>query len=148
MHPQPLPKGRLEAPASIIFSKQCVCVCVCACVCVCVCVCACVCMSWCLPVTCQYLPVTAVNTTARLTALRQQMYTQNLSAYIVPDTDAHMVRDDSSPQPPPFLLPRPQTGLLRLRRWKTEKGFDRQRKGSGEPGHGCFRATERMYSFT
>ncbi|KAM9667832.1 xaa-Pro aminopeptidase 2 isoform 2-T2 [Dama dama] len=37
-----------------------------------------------------YLPVTAVNTTARLTALRQQMYTQNLSAYIVPDTDAHM----------------------------------------------------------
>ncbi|KAB0372202.1 hypothetical protein FD755_015994, partial [Muntiacus reevesi] len=37
-----------------------------------------------------YLPVTAVNTTARLTALRQQMYTQNLSAYIIPDTDAHM----------------------------------------------------------
>ncbi|XP_004713130.1 xaa-Pro aminopeptidase 2 [Echinops telfairi] len=37
-----------------------------------------------------YLPVTAVNTTARLTALRQQMQAQNLSAYIVPDTDAHM----------------------------------------------------------
>ncbi|KAI4554784.1 hypothetical protein R6Z07F_020402 [Ovis aries] len=37
-----------------------------------------------------YLPVTAVNTTAQLTALRQQMYIHNLSAYIVPDTDAHM----------------------------------------------------------
>ncbi|XP_061033703.1 xaa-Pro aminopeptidase 2 isoform X1 [Eubalaena glacialis] len=37
-----------------------------------------------------YLPVTVVNTTAQLTALRQQMHTQNLSAYIVPDTDAHM----------------------------------------------------------
>uniref|UniRef100_A0A8C3VTN3 Xaa-Pro aminopeptidase 2 n=1 Tax=Catagonus wagneri TaxID=51154 RepID=A0A8C3VTN3_9CETA len=37
-----------------------------------------------------YLPVTAVNTTAQLTALREQMHTQNLSAYIVPDTDAHM----------------------------------------------------------
>ncbi|XP_006204058.1 xaa-Pro aminopeptidase 2 [Vicugna pacos] len=37
-----------------------------------------------------YLPVTAVNTTAQLTALRQQMHTQNLSAYIIPDTDAHM----------------------------------------------------------
>ncbi|XP_014648289.1 PREDICTED: xaa-Pro aminopeptidase 2 [Ceratotherium simum simum] len=37
-----------------------------------------------------YLPVTAVNTTAQLVALRQQMHTLNLSAYIVPDTDAHM----------------------------------------------------------
>ncbi|XP_075395226.1 xaa-Pro aminopeptidase 2 [Tenrec ecaudatus] len=37
-----------------------------------------------------YLPVTAVNTTARLTALRQQMKAHNLTAYIVPDTDAHM----------------------------------------------------------
>ncbi|XP_008053545.1 xaa-Pro aminopeptidase 2 [Carlito syrichta] len=37
-----------------------------------------------------YLPVTVVNTTARLKALRQQMQTQNLSAYIIPDTDAHM----------------------------------------------------------
>ncbi|XP_006862897.1 PREDICTED: xaa-Pro aminopeptidase 2 [Chrysochloris asiatica] len=37
-----------------------------------------------------YLPVTAVNTTARLAALRQQMQAQNLAAYIVPDTDAHM----------------------------------------------------------
>uniref|UniRef100_A0A8D0UZL5 Xaa-Pro aminopeptidase 2 n=1 Tax=Sus scrofa TaxID=9823 RepID=A0A8D0UZL5_PIG len=37
-----------------------------------------------------YLPVTAVNTTAQLTALREQMLTQNLSAYIIPDTDAHM----------------------------------------------------------
>uniref|UniRef100_A0A8C9CVJ0 X-prolyl aminopeptidase 2 n=1 Tax=Phocoena sinus TaxID=42100 RepID=A0A8C9CVJ0_PHOSS len=37
-----------------------------------------------------YLPVTVVNTTAQLTALRQQMHTQNVSAYIVPDTDAHM----------------------------------------------------------
>ncbi|XP_039720880.1 xaa-Pro aminopeptidase 2 isoform X2 [Pteropus medius] len=38
----------------------------------------------------QYLPVTAVNTTEKLTALRQQMHTHNLSAYIIPDTDAHM----------------------------------------------------------
>ncbi|XP_057574285.1 xaa-Pro aminopeptidase 2 [Hippopotamus amphibius kiboko] len=37
-----------------------------------------------------YLPVTAVNTTERLIALRQQMHIQNLSAYVVPDTDAHM----------------------------------------------------------
>ncbi|KAI5758069.1 XPNPEP2 [Gulo gulo luscus] len=37
-----------------------------------------------------YLPVTAVNTTARLTALRQQMRIKNLSAYIIPETDAHM----------------------------------------------------------
>ncbi|ELK06692.1 Xaa-Pro aminopeptidase 2 [Pteropus alecto] len=38
----------------------------------------------------QYLPVTAVNTTEKLIALRQQMHTHNLSAYIIPDTDAHM----------------------------------------------------------
>lgn len=50
----------------------------------------------CLPVTCQYLPVTVVNTTEKLTALRQQMHTHNLSAYIIPDTDAHMVRDSSA----------------------------------------------------
>uniref|UniRef100_A0A8C0JMR2 Xaa-Pro aminopeptidase 2 n=1 Tax=Canis lupus dingo TaxID=286419 RepID=A0A8C0JMR2_CANLU len=37
-----------------------------------------------------YLPVTAVNTTAQLTALRQQMHNQSLSAYIIPETDAHM----------------------------------------------------------
>ncbi|XP_012605880.1 xaa-Pro aminopeptidase 2 [Microcebus murinus] len=37
-----------------------------------------------------YLPVTVVNTTMRLTALRQQLQTQNLSAYIIPDTDSHM----------------------------------------------------------
>ncbi|XP_004685846.1 PREDICTED: xaa-Pro aminopeptidase 2 [Condylura cristata] len=37
-----------------------------------------------------YLPVTAVNTTARLTALRQQMQTRNISAYIIPEADAHM----------------------------------------------------------
>lgn len=36
------------------------------------------------------LPVTAVNTTMRLAALRQQMEKWNLSAYIIPDTDAHM----------------------------------------------------------
>lgn len=36
------------------------------------------------------LPVTAVNTTMRLAALRQQMENSNLSAYIIPDTDAHM----------------------------------------------------------
>lgn len=37
-----------------------------------------------------HLPVTAVNTTMRLVALRQQMKTLNLAAYIIPDTDAHM----------------------------------------------------------
>ncbi|XP_004860096.1 xaa-Pro aminopeptidase 2 isoform X4 [Heterocephalus glaber] len=36
-----------------------------------------------------HLPVTAVNTTARLSALRQQIEAWNLSAYIIPDTDAH-----------------------------------------------------------
>ncbi|GAB1302749.1 Xaa-Pro aminopeptidase 2 [Apodemus speciosus] len=38
----------------------------------------------------EHLPVTAVNTTMRLAALRQQMKTWNLTAYIIPDTDAHM----------------------------------------------------------
>nr|XP_048295228.1 xaa-Pro aminopeptidase 2 [Myodes glareolus] len=37
-----------------------------------------------------FLPVTAVNTTMRLAALRQQMQAWNLSAYIITDTDAHM----------------------------------------------------------
>ncbi|XP_006165912.1 xaa-Pro aminopeptidase 2 [Tupaia chinensis] len=37
-----------------------------------------------------YLPVTAVNTTAQLAALRQEIQTQSLFAYIIPDTDAHM----------------------------------------------------------
>uniref|UniRef100_A0A8C9QFI7 Xaa-Pro aminopeptidase 2 n=1 Tax=Spermophilus dauricus TaxID=99837 RepID=A0A8C9QFI7_SPEDA len=37
-----------------------------------------------------HLPVTAVNTTLRLTALRQKIQAWNLSAYIIPDTDAHM----------------------------------------------------------
>lgn len=37
-----------------------------------------------------YLPATAVNTTVRLAALRQQMQRRNLSAYIIPETDAHM----------------------------------------------------------
>ncbi|XP_008570614.1 PREDICTED: xaa-Pro aminopeptidase 2 [Galeopterus variegatus] len=37
-----------------------------------------------------YLPVTAVDTTERLAALRQQLQNQNLSAYIIPDTDTHM----------------------------------------------------------
>ncbi|KFO21955.1 Xaa-Pro aminopeptidase 2 [Fukomys damarensis] len=37
----------------------------------------------------KHLPVTAVNTTARLSALRQQIQAWNLSAYIIPDTDAH-----------------------------------------------------------
>ncbi|XP_066105421.1 xaa-Pro aminopeptidase 2 isoform X1 [Saccopteryx bilineata] len=37
-----------------------------------------------------YLPVTVVNSTEKLTALRQQMQTHNVSAYIIPNTDAHM----------------------------------------------------------
>ncbi|KAM8752723.1 xaa-Pro aminopeptidase 2 isoform 3-T3 [Rhynchonycteris naso] len=37
-----------------------------------------------------YLPVTVVNTTKQLTALRQQMHSHNVSAYIIPNTDAHM----------------------------------------------------------
>lgn len=37
-----------------------------------------------------FLPVSAVNTTMRLAALRQQIQAWNLSAYIIPDTDAHM----------------------------------------------------------
>uniref|UniRef100_A0A452TCY9 Xaa-Pro aminopeptidase n=1 Tax=Ursus maritimus TaxID=29073 RepID=A0A452TCY9_URSMA len=64
----------------VILSKQCVSLCA----------------SWCLPVTCQYLPVTAVNTTAQLIALRQQMHTQNLYAYIIPETDAHMSQHHSA----------------------------------------------------
>ncbi|XP_055963721.1 xaa-Pro aminopeptidase 2 [Sorex fumeus] len=37
-----------------------------------------------------YLPETAVNTTVQLTALRKQMHAQNVAAYIIPETDAHM----------------------------------------------------------
>ncbi|NXI34664.1 XPP2 aminopeptidase, partial [Galbula dea] len=37
-----------------------------------------------------YLPPTATNTTARLTALRAIMGTHGIHAYIVPSTDAHM----------------------------------------------------------
>lgn len=37
-----------------------------------------------------YLPGTAVNTTVQLAALRQQMRNRTLSAYIIPETDAHM----------------------------------------------------------
>lgn len=37
-----------------------------------------------------FLPVSVVNTTMRLAALRQQIQAWNLSAYIIPDTDAHM----------------------------------------------------------
>ncbi|KAM3867009.1 xaa-Pro aminopeptidase 2 [Diretmus argenteus] len=38
----------------------------------------------------QYLPSTAVNTTVRLQALREAMRPQNISAYIIPGTDAHL----------------------------------------------------------
>lgn len=61
-------------------------------------------MLQCLPVTGQFLPVTAVDTTMRLAALRQQMQAWNLSAYIITDTDAHMVRTTSVPFHP-LLLP-------------------------------------------
>uniref|UniRef100_A0A8V0YRT3 X-prolyl aminopeptidase 2 n=1 Tax=Gallus gallus TaxID=9031 RepID=A0A8V0YRT3_CHICK len=37
-----------------------------------------------------YLPPTATNTSARLTALRDAMRAHNIHAYIVPSTDAHM----------------------------------------------------------
>lgn len=40
----------------------------------------------------QYLPSTAVNTTLRLQELRAQMSPLNISAYIIPATDAHLVR--------------------------------------------------------
>lgn len=39
----------------------------------------------------QYLPSTAVNTTVRLQELRALMSPLNISAYIIPGTDAHMV---------------------------------------------------------
>ena len=50
----------------------------------CVCVCVCVCVL-------QYLPSTAVNTTLRLQELRERMRPLNISAYIIPGTDAHLV---------------------------------------------------------
>uniref|UniRef100_A0A8C4GL25 Xaa-Pro aminopeptidase n=1 Tax=Dicentrarchus labrax TaxID=13489 RepID=A0A8C4GL25_DICLA len=37
-----------------------------------------------------YLPSTAVNTTLQLQALREQMLHRNISAYIIPGTDAHL----------------------------------------------------------
>lgn len=39
----------------------------------------------------QYLPSTAVNTTGQLKELREQMLPLNISAYIIPGTDAHLV---------------------------------------------------------
>lgn len=39
----------------------------------------------------QYLPPTATNTTRRLHELRAVMKTYNISAYIIPGTDAHLV---------------------------------------------------------
>uniref|UniRef100_A0A671W465 X-prolyl aminopeptidase (aminopeptidase P) 2, membrane-bound n=1 Tax=Sparus aurata TaxID=8175 RepID=A0A671W465_SPAAU len=47
------------------------------------CVCVCVCVL-------QYLPSTAVNTTLRLQELRERMRPLNISAYIIPGTDAHL----------------------------------------------------------
>lgn len=40
----------------------------------------------------QYLPPTAVNTTLRLQQLRAAMTPLNISAYIIPATDAHLVK--------------------------------------------------------
>ncbi|XP_061832757.1 xaa-Pro aminopeptidase 2 [Nerophis lumbriciformis] len=37
-----------------------------------------------------HLPSTAVNTSVRLQDLRQQMHSSNISAYIIPGTDAHL----------------------------------------------------------
>lgn len=109
----------------VIFSKQYVSLCV----------------SWCLPVLCQYLPVTVVNTTEKLTALRQQMHTNNLSAYIIPNTDAHMVRNGSTPTLAlSATLERPmRTGrkqIVKTQEMKAQEVFDRQREGNGELGHG------------
>uniref|UniRef100_A0A8C5HC26 X-prolyl aminopeptidase (aminopeptidase P) 2, membrane-bound n=1 Tax=Gouania willdenowi TaxID=441366 RepID=A0A8C5HC26_GOUWI len=39
---------------------------------------------------CSYLPSTAVNTTIRLQELREHMLPMNISAYIIPGTDAHL----------------------------------------------------------
>lgn len=39
----------------------------------------------------QYLPSTAVNTTLQLQELRERMLPLNISAYIIPGTDAHLV---------------------------------------------------------
>jgi len=50
-----------------------------------VCVCVCVCVL-------QYLPSTAVNTTLQLQKLRERMLSLNIYAYIIPGTDAHLVR--------------------------------------------------------
>lgn len=46
-----------------------------------------------IPLSCavQYLPPTAVITSQRLQALRATMRPLNISAYIIPGTDAHLV---------------------------------------------------------
>uniref|UniRef100_A0A8C8E9D7 Xaa-Pro aminopeptidase n=1 Tax=Otus sunia TaxID=257818 RepID=A0A8C8E9D7_9STRI len=54
-----------------------------------------------------YLPPTAINTTAQLTALRDIMRAHSVDAYIVPSTDAHMVR-----QQPASPTPVPGTGVV------------------------------------
>lgn len=99
------------------------------------------CVSWCLPVLCQYLPVTVVNTTDQLIALRQQMRTHNLSAYIIPNTDAHMVRNGSTPTLAlsttlGVAMRTGQKQNVKTQETKAEEVFGRQREGSGKLGHG------------
>ncbi|XP_039587105.1 xaa-Pro aminopeptidase 2 isoform X2 [Passer montanus] len=65
-----------------------------------------------------YLPPTATNTTARLAVLRGIMQTHGAHAYIVPSTDAHMVRWESpAPQRP---APCPQPPLTAPSRLQSE----------------------------
>ncbi|KAI6078398.1 Xaa-Pro aminopeptidase 2 [Aix galericulata] len=64
----------------------------------------------------QYLPPTATNTTARLAALRDAMRAHSVHAYIVPSTDAHMVRGrppraPGCGMPPPGHFSRPHPPL-------------------------------------
>lgn len=63
-----------------------------------------------VPLCHQYLPPTAINTTARLAALRGTMRAHSVHAYIVPSTDAHMVRQQPACAPEdrlPSRHPRP-----------------------------------------
>lgn len=63
----------------------------------------------------QYLPSTATNTTARLAALRGTMRAHGVHAYIVPSTDAHMVRQQIARAPGDGLPGRcPQLHLTAL----------------------------------
>lgn len=92
--------------------------------------------SWCppsppalVPLCHQYLPPTATNTTLRLAALRDVMRAHGVQAYIVPSTDAHMVREQPARSPGD----RPPRRCLRLPLTAPSRAPERVHRRAGFP---------------